>query len=1029
MRGGLARVADGLGTGVMLLGLALASPAVAAPGDLDPSFGGGTVQTDVAGGGDEGSALAVALDGTIVLAGTARDASAVPGFGVARYTAGGALDPSFGGDGAVFTPIAQQLVAAYAVALQTDGKVVVAGAAGAFGDLDFAVARYEADGDLDPTFGGGDGLVTFDFDGKDDEAHAVLVEPGGAIVVVGWSRDASFREVFALLRLEADGDLDATFGGGDGVVTTPVGPTSARALAAIRRDTDGAIVAAGRTAFFDDFAVVRYEADGDLDLTFGGGTGMVTTDFGGLDGITALVLQPDGMLVAAGEHQDSGGTNRRFLALARYEADGDLDPGFSGDGKATADFGTDSPGFGVVRLADGRLLAGAALASARVGLAAFATDGTLDASFGTGGLVSALDFVTMAAIAPAAGDAVLVGGLTAFGNGGTDFLLARFAAGAGGLDRTFGRRGLVITAFASSGFNDASAVVVQADGKTVVGGTRAGSTFALARYETNGALDATFGGGDGIVLTPAADGVVFGLLLDPSERIVAAGSALDAGTDSQTVLAVARYEPNGDLDPTFGGGDGIATVDFGGAGGDGRALARQPDGKLVVAGVRGVGAARDFAIVRLEEDGDLDATFGTGGVLTADFAGGTDVGLAVVIQPDGRIVAAGSAGTAGDASSDFGFVRVDASGMLDPSFGTGGRQTVDFAGDRDVAQALVRQLDGKLVAGGSQGITQSVSTSTAALVRLDDAGMPDPNFDGDGKLAVAFPFGESLGYALVVQDDGRLVLGGTADAASDVPAFALARVLPSGALDPSFGTGGMVVTPVVGGYEDRIHALAFTPDGRLAAAGAVRYQFSASVAGVARYLLDGSGGTTTTTTTLPGVEDCGNCADDDGDGLTDLEDPSCCDASLSFALQRGLVKPAKPATASRLVLKGRVGGAQGVDPTAAVVVLQLRPAGAGELLCARVPAGSFRRKGKAFRFSDRRGTIAPAAGIAKIVLRTRRDGSLAAAVVAKRAAFQTPAAGPILITLGFAAPGDGSGSCASAAPAFRARRKGALVAP
>jgi uncharacterized delta-60 repeat protein len=176
--------------------------------------------------------------------------------------------------------------------------------------------------------------------------------------------------------------------------------------------------------------------------------------------------------------------------------------------------------------------------------------------------------------------------------------------------------------------------------------------------------------------------------LEPDGKLVAAGGFGD--------FALARYLPDGRLDPTFGVG-GIVTTDFGGFEGAGPVLL-QPDGKPVAAG----SADTDFALARYLPDGRLDLTFGVGGKVTTDFTGaeGSDGVGGLIRQPDGKLVAAGRACL--NFTCDFALVRYLHNGRLDPSFGDGGTVTTDFGGD-DQAGPLVRQPDGKLVAAGGAG--------------------------------------------------------------------------------------------------------------------------------------------------------------------------------------------------------------------------------------------------------------------------------------------------------------------------------------
>jgi uncharacterized delta-60 repeat protein len=173
-------------------------------------------------------------------------------------------------------------------------------------------------------------------------------------------------------------------------------------------------------------------------------------------------------------------------------------------------------------------------------------------------------------------------------------------------------------------------------------------------------------------------------------KLVAAGRTDTAtGTD----FGLARYNPDGTLDASFGAG-GVVTTDIGGGDDFAHALAVQADGKLVAAGVAPTQTGSSFALVRYNPDGTLDASFGTGGMVTTDFNGGAN---ALIVQVDGRLVAAGQAG------EDFGLARYHPNGTLDSTFGTGGTVTTDFAGSSDAAFALAVQADGKLVAAGGTG--------------------------------------------------------------------------------------------------------------------------------------------------------------------------------------------------------------------------------------------------------------------------------------------------------------------------------------
>ncbi len=189
----------------------------------------------------------------------------------------------------------------------------------------------------------------------------------------------------------------------------------------------------------------------------------------------------------------------------------------------------------------------------------------------------------------------------------------------------------------------------------------------------------------------------------------------------------------------------------------------------------------------------------------------------------------------------------------------------------------------------------------------------------------------------------------------------------------------------------------------------------------------------TSTTTLPAdAEQCANCQDDDGDGLTDLEDPDCC-VGESLTLLRARLKPSKKqpgTTTTRLKLTLRDPGATVLDPSRQDTILQLHRRGGGFDFCARIPATAVvGRKGKSYRFRDRTGGVGSAAGIDGLVVRRKKNGTLLAAVKAKAAKFATPSAGPVALTLGFTDP-DGTSRCAAVQPQLAPQgKKGALRAP
>ena len=322
------------------------------PGDLDPSFGtGGQVITPISSGYDAANALVVQPDGKLVAAGHAYNANNDT-FALVRYNADGSLDGNFGTGGKVTTPFGIGSAASAAV-LQADGRLVAAGQTFTGSRTQFALVRYLATGGLDSTFGTG-GKVGTPIGSIDDEASALVVQPDGKLVAAGYS-DRGGNTTFALARYNAAGSLDTSFGTG-GKVTTAIGSTDDEVLALVLQP-DGKLVAAGFTASAGNtaFALARYNADGSLDASFGT-AGKVTTAVESIDDAAfALLLQPDGKLVAAGYAND--GSNEDF-AVVRYSADGSLDASFGAGGKVVTQIaGTFGEANALVLQADGKLVA------------------------------------------------------------------------------------------------------------------------------------------------------------------------------------------------------------------------------------------------------------------------------------------------------------------------------------------------------------------------------------------------------------------------------------------------------------------------------------------------------------------------------------------------------------------------------------------------------------------------------------------------------------------------------------------------
>jgi uncharacterized delta-60 repeat protein len=424
--------------------------------------------------------------------------------------------------------------------------------------LALAGAAQVAPGDLDPSFGLG-GRVLTDIDFSTDIAYAVAVQADGKLVAVGttYTNNDYTDEDFAIVRYNADGSPDPGFGA-NGRVTTDF-PGLAAMASSVLVQPDGKILVAGGAfplfTFLGNIELARYNPDGSLDAGFGD-NGIVTTRFPHGSYAFALALQPDGGILAAGTDFvdfSSDASSDTDFALARYHPDGSPDLGFGNGGQVSTDFeDLNDDAFAALIRPDGRIVL---VGSARDPLSDY------------------------------------------------DFAAARYLSD-GRLDRTFGVRGKVRTDFGADRFDRARAAVLQADGRIVAAGfatTRSGfANFAVARYGANGALDAGFSG-DGLkqFTFDSCCQSAYSVLLQGDGRIVVVGYPNSESSDSDFLLA--RLNPNGVLDPTFGSGGRVRTS-FGDLNGGANGACLQPDGKVVAAGFQAMATPRgaQFALARYQ---------------------------------------------------------------------------------------------------------------------------------------------------------------------------------------------------------------------------------------------------------------------------------------------------------------------------------------------------------------------------------------------------------------------------------------------
>lgn len=403
---------------------------------------------------------------------------------------------------------------------------------------------------------------------------------------------------------------------------------------------------------------------------------------------------------------------------------------------------------------------------------------------------------------------------------------------AGNLDPTFGTGGIVRTDFAGN-IDEANAVAIQPNGQIIAAGSSFSNSktvedFIVARYNANGSLDKRFGK-NGKITTDFFRNVdsISAIAIQPDGRIIVAGFAqLPGSGGNPRVFALARYRSDGQPDTSFGNG-GVLTTSFGGNFAAASAVMLQPDGKIVVAGTVDFnpdvpGSGLDFALARYNSSGTLDGSFGKGGKVVFDFFGSFDQANAAVLQPDGKIIVVGSA-SYDSANRDIGFAlaRFNTDGSTDFGFGSGGKQITDFFGAGAKANAIVLQPDGRFIAAGTASDSSTRPSATdIALARYNPDGSLDTGFGIGGETA--FPFADSAteqGNALALTADGKIIVAGAAfKTFATPPDFALVRYNADGTIDTGFGSGGRITTDVTGGT-DVAQAVAIQADEKIVAAG------------------------------------------------------------------------------------------------------------------------------------------------------------------------------------------------------------------
>jgi uncharacterized delta-60 repeat protein len=781
------------------------------------------------------------------------------------------------GGGKVITDLGG-IETAFSVVLQSNGKILVTGYSYDLSDNAYlAMARYNADGSLDSTFSG-DGITLMN-SGMFSAGFSLKMQSDGKILVAGAIDDGNAGGDFLLARYNSDGSLDTTFAS-NGIATSDFGDLDIGF--SVTTQSNGKILVGGTSGQY--FALARYNVNGSLDTSFSS-DGKVVTDFGSAAAGSSVAVQSDGKILVSG--LAVAGNNMAF-AIARYNVDGSLDTGFSGDGKVITDFGSSSASCSMTLQADGKILvAGGGYLSGLTfngfALARYNVDGSLDTSFSGDGIVLT-DFGQDAAgqsIQVQTDGKIVVGG---FENG--DFAIVRYNAD-GSLDTTFSADGKVTNDLGK--FECINDLVIQADGKIVAAGATGDDklasegNIAIVRYNADGSLDSggivtpdttpptvvTFNpldGGTGVAVNA-------NIILTFSEAVqrgagtiaIYTGSSSGAVVESFNAATSSHLSISGNtltIDPTADLSNGThyyVTFDVGSVkdlagntysgntaydfttgvhvvAGSGMTLTDiggadyafsstlQSDGKILVTGV----SDGQIALVRYNADGTLDTGFSDNGQFVSGYSG-YSFGLDVASQDNGSIF------TSGTSDGDFILNKYYADGTPDTGFGVVGKAVTSIDAD-DTGASLYLLPDGHILASGT--ILDSEGNGDFGLIRYNADGSLDTSFSDDGIVRTHLLYDEETGF-IIPQPDGKILLSGciwygdgTSDGGGNAD-FVLLRYLADGTLDNDFGVGGYVVTDFR--TADEPGRATLQTDGKIVVAG-----HSEDDIALARYNSDGS---------------------------------------------------------------------------------------------------------------------------------------------------------------------------------------------
>jgi uncharacterized delta-60 repeat protein len=701
--------------------------------------------------------------------------------------------------------------------------------------------RFLTFGELEPLFGGGDGVAPAGLPSVGEDHAAIVPMPDGRYYAVTSVLSGSERDLL-VRRYTATGTLDTSYAASGSTILPIDGDQFGSSVAL---DANGSLVLVGTSrnalgSVIDTF-VARILPSGAYDTTFNG-IGYRTIDFGGLDEGVDLALSGSKIVIGSRANLGTGGSDFGF---ARLTSTGALDTTFSGDGIAIVDFGGAENIRGVAVQDDGKVV-GVGYSSysggADIRIIAHRLDanGTSDGGFGTGGgwrefnLPNSYEVAEDVAVS---GNRIYIAGsyLHSALNDYRGIVIAMNAS-TGTTDSTFNTVAIptatngngLLSVLISPGENTyLDRVAVDTDRRILVGGSVASTPgnyrFALAAITPDGSFDPTLDGDGRLVSAAKGNNPVRTLAITADHSVLM--------LEEENVLRL-----RGMLDLSYGVG-GTSSIDLGGNRFVVVATHVLSDGKTLAA-LSSRGGDLAFYVARFNVDGSLDTGFGNANPIAPGLARIAGTGgllgevdtlntVDMLVEPDGQIVVAGTFARFNSSLvtvlQQVAVGRFNSNGSIDSGFGTNGLALVEGDFSNEIITSVALAPDNDILVGGYQG--SPLADIRPLIVRLTDVGARDLSFDADGVLSPLFNSLSITRYNtrlmdLAVRPNGNIVYVGGWQSAPTGTATAngmVVELLPTGAPNPAFGLGGFGDAGT--GSADRLHAVALQPDGKLVAAG------------------------------------------------------------------------------------------------------------------------------------------------------------------------------------------------------------------